>query len=206
MTLSRWKGCLALLVSYLLLLVKPDRPVESNWNIWASKHDLKARQERVDPNISDTLTRICYIINRCTESYLNHWSLRSQLTQVVVVVRHGESEFNAMSKSNGVWQDPRVFDPHLTAKGCNQAVELRGRLQCLLRNNKHINCHSPDDILWVSSPLQRCLETLLLACPALPQFSLSTNRTFRTGHLQSELHRTVGAAFPKIKITRFAPE
>jgi len=112
--------------------------------------------------------------------------------KVLVVVRHGESEHNALSKSGRGWADPHVYDPHLTSVGCQQAVALRGRLLRELRTNPHLSCHAPESMLWLSSPLQRSLETLLLACPALPPFRLSGNHTFRGAHLQSELAR----AFP----------
>ena len=40
--------------------------------------------------------------------------------QVVHVIRHGESEFNAAANSTKSWEDPQVFNPGLTAKGQGQ--------------------------------------------------------------------------------------
>ena len=39
------------------------------------------------------------------------------LLQVVHVIRHGESEFNAAASSSKSWEDPQIFNPGLTAKG-----------------------------------------------------------------------------------------
>lgn len=87
--------------------------------------------------------------------------------QVLVVIRHGESEHNAaQSKAQG-WSDPKMFDPSLTAKGCQQARHLRQELIHEMQRNKYITGKDAS-ALWVTSPLRRCLQTFLLSCPLLP--------------------------------------
>ena len=45
--------------------------------------------------------------------------------QVLHIIRHGESEYNAAT--NGPrWEDPEIFDAPLTAKGRAQARALQG--------------------------------------------------------------------------------
>lgn len=74
------------------------------------------------------------------------------------IVRHGESLYNAAVHAHGSsWADPLIFDAALTDRGRQQALALRGKLAAL---------KLPPDTLWVASPLQRALQTLLLACPA----------------------------------------
>jgi len=46
--------------------------------------------------------------------------------QVLYVVRHGESEYNAASRLAQNFHDPQIFDPKLTEKGRRQA---RARLR-----------------------------------------------------------------------------
>lgn len=36
------------------------------------------------------------------------------------VIRHGESEFNAATKYQPGFEDPQIYDPHLTTKGRTQ--------------------------------------------------------------------------------------
>ena len=72
-------------------------------------------------------------------------------------MRHGESEYNAASAAaSSGWADPQIYDAPLTAKGRHQATALR----------RHFEAQGlPGDALWVTSPLTRAVETLLLACP-----------------------------------------
>lgn len=76
------------------------------------------------------------------------------------IVRHGESEYNAESakatSQGGKWADPWIFDAPLTERGRQQARDLRTQLAKLVL---------PADTLWVTSPLQRAIQTLLLCCP-----------------------------------------
>eukprot|EP00887_Chlorella_sp_A99_P005165 scaffold40.g5165.t1 len=76
------------------------------------------------------------------------------------LIRHGESEYNAesakCSAQGGGWADPWIFDAPLTERGRAQAAALRGQLAAL---------GLPADTLWVTSPLQRAIQTLLLCCP-----------------------------------------
>lgn len=87
--------------------------------------------------------------------------------QVLVVIRHGESEHNAAQAKGQGWSDPKLFDPSLTAKGCQQARQLRQHLLYEMQNNKYISGKG-SSALWVTSPLRRCLQTFLLSCPLLP--------------------------------------
>jgi hypothetical protein len=49
------------------------------------------------------------------------------LVQLLLVVRHGESEYNqAVERSSG-FADPSIFDPRLTARGIKQ---VRARTSC----------------------------------------------------------------------------
>ncbi|KAL4427305.1 hypothetical protein ABPG77_003214 [Micractinium sp. CCAP 211/92] len=73
------------------------------------------------------------------------------------IVRHGESTCNAAMAARGSgWADPQIFDAQLTDKGKQQARALRHELAKL---------NLPPDTLWITSPLQRAMQTLLLACP-----------------------------------------
>lgn len=73
------------------------------------------------------------------------------------IVRHGESTCNAAMAARGSgWADPQIFDAQLTDKGKQQARALRQELAKL---------SLPPDTLWITSPLQRAMQTLLLACP-----------------------------------------
>jgi hypothetical protein len=82
---------------------------------------------------------------------------RSSLKKLYIV-RHGESTYNAAVHARGSsWADPLIFDAALTDRGKQQALALRKKLAAL---------KLPPDTLWVASPLQRALQTLLLACPA----------------------------------------
>lgn len=73
------------------------------------------------------------------------------------IVRHGESAYNAAMQARGSsWADPQIFDAQLTDRGKQQARALRQQLAAL---------DLPPDTLWLTSPLQRAMQTLLLACP-----------------------------------------
>lgn len=97
--------------------------------------------------------------------------------QIIIAIRHGQSEYNAACQQHGAgkWSDPRIFDPHLTPLGCEQTVNLRAQLTHELATNRYI-LENPKSVLWVASPLQRCLETLLLSCPALPRFDVDASQ------------------------------
>lgn len=66
-------------------------------------------------------------------------------------------EWNKADSRSREWQDPQIFDPKLTATGQEQARRLRGKLEQLIAQ------HGPP--LWVTSPLTRCIQTMLGACP-----------------------------------------
>lgn len=73
------------------------------------------------------------------------------------IVRHGESAYNAaMAAQGSSWADPQIYDAQLTERGKQQARVLRPQLAAL---------GLPPDTLWLTSPLQRAMQTLLLACP-----------------------------------------
>ncbi|KAK9824180.1 hypothetical protein WJX72_008364 [[Myrmecia] bisecta] len=75
------------------------------------------------------------------------------------LVRHGESEFNALCQYGKSFKDPDIFDAPLTAKGRRQAAKLRTELGKL---------GIPEGALWIASPLTRAIETMLLAAPLQP--------------------------------------
>ena len=114
--------------------------------------------------------------------------------QELYLIRHGESEYNAACAASGsAWADPLIFDapltklgrrqvrayvvatgglpapaavlqppaPQASPRGCRRAPpQARG-----LRRRLH-EMALPPDTLWVTSPLTRAIETLLLACPS----------------------------------------
>ena len=63
----------------------------------------------------------------------------------VLFIRHAESQSNALWKETGI--DPWIFDPTITEKGYQQAIQLKDNISYFV----------PD--LIVSSPLKRCLLT-----------------------------------------------
>ena len=82
-------------------------------------------------------------------------------SKLLLLIRHGESEYNLASKrlAGGV-DDPLIFDPDLTQAGRHQCRSLREVLQ-----------RDPElrgqDVCWVVSPLARAIQTFLIACPGL---------------------------------------
>jgi broad specificity phosphatase PhoE len=77
--------------------------------------------------------------------------------KIVYLIRHGESEFNAACSAKGSsWEDPLLFDARLTMKGKTQALSLRKEVE---------SWDLPGDVVWVTSPLTRALETLLHVHP-----------------------------------------
>ncbi|KAF5833918.1 hypothetical protein DUNSADRAFT_9578 [Dunaliella salina] len=79
----------------------------------------------------------------------------------LLIVRHGESEYNrACSESKG-YADPQIFDPHLTTRGHNQCLDLKRRLQQIISEK----APKFGDPLFVVSPLTRTLQTFLEANP-----------------------------------------
>ena len=79
--------------------------------------------------------------------------------KIVYLIRHGESEFNAACSARGSsWEDPLLFDARLTCKGKSQALTLRNEVQ---------NWDLPADVVWVTSPLTRAIQTLLHVHPAI---------------------------------------
>lgn len=79
--------------------------------------------------------------------------------KVVYIVRHGESEFNAaVTAAGSQWAEPLLFDAPLTSRGKYQAKSLR----------KHVSSWNlPKDVVWVTSPLTRAIETMLWAHPGI---------------------------------------
>ena len=77
--------------------------------------------------------------------------------KTIYIIRHGESEFNrAISMSGSKWEDPEIYDAPLTIKGRHQALELRKQIA---------SWKLPEDAVWVTSPLSRAIETMMLAFP-----------------------------------------
>jgi len=76
--------------------------------------------------------------------------------KTLYMVRHGESEYNAASMTKEGFSDPQVYNPKLTAKGRKQAQKLQESLGKLKLGK---------DALWVTSPMTRAIETMMLGCP-----------------------------------------
>jgi broad specificity phosphatase PhoE len=136
-----------------------------------------------------------------------HWQKSSHTSrlpwlQVLVVIRHGESEYNAAVRQTPGWQDPKIFDPSLTAVGCKQAMLLRAQLASELQSNPSLV--GSKDILWVSSPLRRCLQTLTLSCPVLsgPFAAVAGAARGATEQIAEQLRGMRGASLPRIKVVR----
>lgn len=73
------------------------------------------------------------------------------------IIRHGESEYNAAISRRGTsFSDPLIFDAPLTSKGKAQAISLRATVA---------SWSLPEETVWITSPLSRAIETLLLARP-----------------------------------------
>ena len=82
---------------------------------------------------------------------------RRDTLKKLYIVRHGESAYNAaMAAQGSSWADPQIYDAQLTERGRQQARALRPQLAAL---------DLPPDTLWLTSPLQRAMQTLLLSCP-----------------------------------------
>lgn len=124
--------------------------------------------------------------------------------QVLIVIRHAESEFNAASRAAPGWTDPKIFDPAITQQGCQQALRLRAQLAEELRSNPCLRGSS--NVLWVTSPLRRCIQTFLLSCPLLPEGGGSADGSAASGQLQQRIERKLAAmqkhALPKLKVVR----
>lgn len=79
----------------------------------------------------------------------------------ICVIRHGESEYNRADSMGKAWSDPDLFDARLTSKGHQQAKSIRRDVLDLLMRKKD----ELGEPLWLMSPLTRCIETFLDACP-----------------------------------------
>lgn len=89
--------------------------------------------------------------------------------KTLYIVRHGESEYNAaISRAGSAWADPQIYDAPLTDKGRRQAAALQAKFASL-----GVPHH---EVLWVTSPLTRAIQTLLLACPVSHLFGDGENR------------------------------
>ena len=81
--------------------------------------------------------------------------------KTIHIVRHGESVYNAIDRYSRSLEDPFVFDAPLTDLGRQQALALKDKLIHLVQS-KHSGLKS-SDVLWVTSPLTRCIQTMLTA-------------------------------------------
>jgi Histidine phosphatase superfamily (branch 1) len=120
--------------------------------------------------------------------------------QILIVIRHGESEFNAAARGSPGWRDPTIFDPALTQTGCRQAVRLRAQLTEEFKHNPCL-AGSPS-ILWVTSPLRRSLQTLLLSCPFLPEADTPSGVCSVSQQVQAKLDAVRQKPLPKIHVIR----
>jgi Histidine phosphatase superfamily (branch 1) len=120
--------------------------------------------------------------------------------QVLVVIRHGESEYNVQARSTTGWADPKIFDPSLTGRGCQQAMVLRSQLDTVLQS--HVSdAMAAGSALWVTSPLRRCIQTLLFSCPLLPA-PAALNEAPVQDQVANRLAKLASGRLPRIKITR----
>lgn len=126
--------------------------------------------------------------------------------QVLVVIRHGESEHNAAQTKAQGWSDPKVFDPSLTEKGCQQARQLRQHLIHEMQHNKYI-MGKDSSALWVTSPLRRCLQTFLLSCPLLPATASDVSGCQSQKAVGKQVEEKLAAlryrALPRVRVVRF---
>ncbi len=77
--------------------------------------------------------------------------------KTIYIIRHGESEYNrAIGAMGSKWEDPLIYDAPLTCKGKRQAMNLREQVR---------KWNLPENACWVTSPLSRAIETMLLAFP-----------------------------------------
>lgn len=89
--------------------------------------------------------------------------LPKEARKKLYIIRHGESEYNeAISRRGTSFSDPLIFDARLTSKGRRQAASLRAQVA---------SWNLPEDTVWITSPLSRAIETLLLARPTSCQDS-----------------------------------
>ena len=84
--------------------------------------------------------------------------------KILYMVRHGESTYNrALSMQGSTWAEPQIYDAPLTRKGREQASALRPTVY---------GWDLPKDVVWITSPLTRAIETMLLAFPGGPPYPL----------------------------------
>jgi broad specificity phosphatase PhoE len=126
--------------------------------------------------------------------------------QVLVVIRHGESEFNAALQKGDGWIDPKLYDPSLTAKGCQQARHLRQKLLHEMQKSSSLIGQNVN-ALWVTSPLRRCIQTFLLSCPLLPKTASDHDNNLSTTkavcqQVQEKLAAVNGHTLPPVRIVR----
>ncbi|GFH14924.1 Nsp1_C domain-containing protein, partial [Haematococcus lacustris] len=57
-------------------------------------------------------------------------------TQMLIIVRHGESEYNKAVLESKHYSDPLIFDPRLTHKGLAQCKELQQKLATILADKR----------------------------------------------------------------------
>ncbi|CAG9467561.1 unnamed protein product [Pedinophyceae sp. YPF-701] len=79
----------------------------------------------------------------------------------LVIIRHGESEYNHAINHSREWADPIMFDPDLTDRGLQQCAKLREELTK--------EAAIPPDALWVCSPLTRAVQTMLRILDVVPE-------------------------------------
>mmetsp|Transcript_8753 Transcript_8753/g.28788 ORF Transcript_8753/g.28788 Transcript_8753/m.28788 type:complete len:391 (+) Transcript_8753:3-1175(+) len=75
--------------------------------------------------------------------------------KVLHLVRHGESEFNYVTRYGKSFEDPTdMFDTRLTVNGRQQARQMAEELRA---------AKIPDDALWICSALTRAIQTCMIA-------------------------------------------
>lgn len=129
--------------------------------------------------------------------------------KVLVVIRHGESEYNAAARQADQWADPKLYDPSLTARGCQQARQLRKRLAAEMKNHLSVLSGQASTV-WVTSPLRRCIQTFLLSCPLLPDtpadgLGSPESKSEVVQQVQEKLDVVTGNELPPVRIVRYLP-
>lgn len=115
--------------------------------------------------------------------------------KVLHIIRHGESEYNAAT--NGPkWEDPEIFDAPLTEKGKRQAAALQNVL---------LSMDLPPDVLYVTSPLSRAMQTLLHAIPCMNSERCSLPNICVRSELTEKLATTGDIGRPASDLARRFP-
>mmetsp|Transcript_12373 Transcript_12373/g.33763 ORF Transcript_12373/g.33763 Transcript_12373/m.33763 type:complete len:527 (+) Transcript_12373:110-1690(+) len=96
----------------------------------------------------------------------------------LLIVRHGESEYNRACSESKSYADPQIFDPHLTTRGRSQCLDLKRRLKQIIGEK----IPKFGDPLFVVSPLTRTLQTFLEANPFPERLACNNQESHDPAH------------------------